>query len=41
MPLTGPSFGLRFVTVEDGVMWGSEEEAVDVMRMGMVRAVVS
>lgn len=40
MPVTGSSLVLRCATVQDGVMRRSDEEAVDVMRMGMSRAVV-
>lgn len=40
MPVTGSSFVLRCASVQDGVMRRSEEEAVEVMRMGMSRAVV-
>lgn len=41
MPVTGSSLVLRCAIVQDGVMRRSEDEvAVDVMRMGMSRAVV-
>lgn len=40
MPVTGSSLLLRCAIVQDGVMRRSEEEAVEVMRMGMSRAVV-
>lgn len=41
MPVTGSSLVLRCAMVQDGVMRRSEDEvAVDVIRMGMSRAVV-
>ena len=40
MPVTGSSFVLRCAMVQDGVMRRSEEEAVDVINIGMSRAVV-
>lgn len=41
MPVTGSSLLLSCAIVQDGVMRRSEEEAVEVMRMGMSRAVVT
>lgn len=40
MPVTGSSLVLRCAIVQDGVMRRSEEEALDVMRTGISRAVV-
>lgn len=40
MPVTGSSLVLRWVIVQDGVMRRSEEEAVDVIKSGISRAVV-
>lgn len=39
MPVTGSSLVLRCAIVQDGVMRRSEEEALDVMRTGISRAV--
>ena len=40
MPVIGSSLVLSCAIVQDGVMRRSEEEAVDVIKMGMSRAVV-
>ena len=40
MPVTGSSLVLRCAIVQDGVMRRSEEEALEVIKMGMSRAVV-
>ena len=40
MPVTGSSFVLRCAIVQDGVIRRSEEEALEVIKMGMSRAVV-
>ena len=40
MPVTGSSLVLRCAIVQDGVMRRSEEAALEVITMGMSRAVV-
>lgn len=40
MPVTGSSFVFRCAIVQDGVMRRSDEEAVDVIKSGISRAVV-
>lgn len=40
MPVTGSSLVLRCAIVQDGVMRRSEEETLEVIKMGMSRAVV-
>ncbi len=40
MPVTGSSLVLRCAIDQDGVMRRSDEEAVDVIKMGISRAVV-